>query len=1038
MLLAHAATLSMRKRAFRRAALWYLFAATKLEKSGIKPLTTYFLQRTRELYQSPPEKNLSPSFWDAEGITPTEQAGFDAILPGIEHALGRLHYTTGDTKGAVQFFLGLLRGSTNLVHSALSVGVANGYAVDTPKSMISDKVFLEDFRVAFQHFLDTSADSADLSEMKLPVTFCVAKQTRVRLPGESVGGNATVWDKREETWRSYWKSQGKEGLQSTGKAPVNEMFRVDVSLHNPLDVDINLSDVTIVVREAQSETDSVSADFVEVEALDDIVLSANETRTIPIAVKATRSAKLQVSRASYKFLSILPASESLATRGRRLQDTALQRQSKMYAPDTFIAVDVEDASQRLSVNFVEDQRLVLAQGECKRMRLWASNVGTDSIDDVWLVSGDEDEIFLDGFNDAVASASTEILHSNNSLNPHVDPWEDRVDSAETLKFVSRKLQGLIRGEDTEISDPPPIELICSHTPEQASPRSVISSDITRFIHQRRRNFTANTLTANHPDVLRQLHSSVFPLYNPFSVDILIFWSLPTEQREGHLLVPGLTLGARHGELNKMLDEAAEAKVKRSMYAETQREKSAVLEAIRVSEWNAEMNPIVVALRDMMIVEHDFSDKPCHVSIDFTLRNLSLTHPCKYKLVLPSQTLTNNSPGEFSQPTYAGRLTYRGSLKPLESVTLQPTIHVTRPDTYALGSWRVETEVFDPSTPSHEPGAKLPEPQYRYVQVCVDASYYALPLVALTIAAAALIARKFLVSIQAPIAKTMPAIPFSEQDEALVRQRLEAKEVKVSKLMIYPIKPGRRRVSYSSASIDDLSVHSFTNIDGYVAQPHISTAADPTLCSTVLSRFLGRSVHLAYKGPRLRPAPPTWSEPALKAHVDYHDAYPLLVASVESLAGVRDFVKQWWNEQGITAVDNWDPDSLVIERFRPNIVFEGAGLPFAEDMWKEVTTSDPNSKETGRFSLVSKCTRCMVCTPAFVDQIVAYSFKQLPNIDPATGARNMAIPSKPLKQFRTGLDPGTMDASCFGCNAVPAAPGTLHVGDFVAVNSWGVV
>lgn len=41
------------------------------------------------LYQVPPEKNLSPSFWESEEKEPTQWQGFNAIVPGIEHALGR-------------------------------------------------------------------------------------------------------------------------------------------------------------------------------------------------------------------------------------------------------------------------------------------------------------------------------------------------------------------------------------------------------------------------------------------------------------------------------------------------------------------------------------------------------------------------------------------------------------------------------------------------------------------------------------------------------------------------------------------------------------------------------------------------------------------------------------------------------------------------------------------------------------------------------------------------------------------------------------
>lgn len=44
-----------------------------------------------------------------------------------------------------------------------------------------------------------------------------------------------------------------------------------------------------------------------------------------------------------------------------------------------------------------------------------------------------------------------------------------------------------------------------------------------------------------------------------------------------------------------------------MYAETQREKQEVLDAIKGCEWNAEMNPIVMTLQHGHALEHDFAN-----------------------------------------------------------------------------------------------------------------------------------------------------------------------------------------------------------------------------------------------------------------------------------------------------------------------------------------------------------------------------------------------------------------------------------------------
>lgn len=57
-----------------------------------KPLTTYFLKRAQVMYESPIEKEFSPSFWEIENKSPKDWKGFEGVLPGVEHALGKKFY----------------------------------------------------------------------------------------------------------------------------------------------------------------------------------------------------------------------------------------------------------------------------------------------------------------------------------------------------------------------------------------------------------------------------------------------------------------------------------------------------------------------------------------------------------------------------------------------------------------------------------------------------------------------------------------------------------------------------------------------------------------------------------------------------------------------------------------------------------------------------------------------------------------------------------------------------------------------------------
>lgn len=86
----------------------------------------------------------------------------------------------------------------------------------------------------------------------------------------------------------------------------------------------------------------------------------------------------------------------------------------------------------------------------------------------------------------------------------------------------------------------------------------------------------------------------------------MFWEIPSQKRSGHVLVSGLTLGAEHGDLGTIIEEAVSAKVKRSMYAETQKEKVEIMQAVRGGEWNVNSNPVVVSVRYELVVEHNFN------------------------------------------------------------------------------------------------------------------------------------------------------------------------------------------------------------------------------------------------------------------------------------------------------------------------------------------------------------------------------------------------------------------------------------------------
>lgn len=81
-----------------------------------------------------------------------------AFQPSLSHP-GRLLYTTGDVAGAVRYFLGLLRGSSLPLRSSTTNGIVTG---DDANFSGTDKVFLDDFRVAFAVWLTLEFELSSL------------------------------------------------------------------------------------------------------------------------------------------------------------------------------------------------------------------------------------------------------------------------------------------------------------------------------------------------------------------------------------------------------------------------------------------------------------------------------------------------------------------------------------------------------------------------------------------------------------------------------------------------------------------------------------------------------------------------------------------------------------------------------------------------------------------------------------------------------------------------------------------------------------
>jgi trafficking protein particle complex subunit 8 len=153
----------------------------------------------------------------------------------------------------------------------------------------------------------------------------------------------------------------------------------------------------------------------------------------------------------------------------------------------------------------------------------------------------------------------------------------------------------------------------------------------------RSNHTSRRISILHPHVPPASRHFIFPSHGLTSLDIVLFWEISCENRRGFITLFENSLGVQHAILKDIVEEAESSRVKRSMYAETQRERAEILDAIRASEWNVETNPLALILESERAVEHDFASG--YVGLSLITSNIQC-NSCSLQTMFDASRLQN--------------------------------------------------------------------------------------------------------------------------------------------------------------------------------------------------------------------------------------------------------------------------------------------------------------------------------------------------------------------------------------------------------------
>jgi hypothetical protein len=229
-----------------------------------------------------------------------------------------------------------------------------------------------------------------------------------------------------------------------------------------------------------------------------------------------------------------------------------------------------------------------------------------------------------------------------------------------------------------------------------------------------------SLTAQLPTIPRSLHQHLFPLFNDRCLDLLVFWTSPSLGVQGHHHLTGIPIGAGSNALKEVL-ETAEQKAG-GLYAESQRERSALLAGLRRSEFGVDQSPVAVLLEVSEFGEHDFENdgcvsstavnylstdeslgRPCSIPVSFLIRNLSSTFGFDYTLNLSVTDSSSSScvpsrypsyihsyPSSYRpQAAYVGAMSSVGRIEADARAEFQTTLWIPRNGTYDVGDWRID-------------------------------------------------------------------------------------------------------------------------------------------------------------------------------------------------------------------------------------------------------------------------------------------------------------------------------------------------------------
>ncbi|KAJ1946342.1 hypothetical protein GGF37_001222 [Kickxella alabastrina] len=299
------------------------------------------------------------------------------------------------------------------------------------------------------------------------------------------------------------------------------------------------------------------------------------------------------------------------------------------------------------------------------------------------------------------------------------------------KFTINALRQFIYSNNKPTLLPEPIELVYSNMVlGDHSGVDCVHSSLQSYILRSQAFRRRNMLRANYPMIPENYHRVLFPLFETFGIDFVLFWNeVGGMQRSGHHSITGIDLGVPHDYINEALNPPTQGAA-RAWLADTVKEREALVQSI-ANRPNAlthrHERPLDVSMRVGAIRQGASSESALSAmyvaDITVTVYNhswryaydfaLDLISPADLDQIMPDRVRLDYT-GSRSAWSWYGKTNHELVVGPQASVELSARLVCLSPGMFDIGLWKLSAAALEPvasasgnTDPRDSPALRLP-------------------------------------------------------------------------------------------------------------------------------------------------------------------------------------------------------------------------------------------------------------------------------------------------------------------------------------------